>query len=190
MAIHLIDNGLSLYGSTVRFLAGESAGACLAFATAFHLMRERPAHQLAGILSTFGHFDLTLSSPSVSLAKRTPIINNESMRRFAEAYVPDTTLEERKNPLVSPLFEDLRGLADMREGGKLPPALFMVGSVDPLVDDTVVMAARWMGTGSQAVVRVWAGMPHGFTALPCRQAGEAWEVMGEFVRGRMAGQCA
>ena len=42
--------------------------------------------------------------------------------------------EERRDPDISPLYADL---SDM------PPALFLVGTADPLLDDTLFMERRW-----------------------------------------------
>ena len=45
---------------------------------------------------------------------------------------------------------------------KLPPALFTVGTEDPLLDDSVVMATKWCMAGGKGVLKVYPGSPHGF----------------------------
>lgn len=181
-AEYLFDHAEAKYGNKTIFMGGESAGCCLAAATAFRLIRSRPQLSLAGLLFTFGQFDLTLSSPSVSISRRPLVINAESMAHFAEAYAPDTSVEERKDPLMSPLFDDLQALADASSTRRLPPALFIVGSIDPLLDDTLLMSVKWMMTGSEAVVKVFPGLPHGFTSMPCKEAGEAAAIQINFVQ--------
>ena len=53
---------------------------------------------------------------------------------FADCFLPGMTDEERRAPGVSPLYADLRDL---------PPALFSCGTLDPLLDDSLFMEARW-----------------------------------------------
>jgi len=166
VATHLVDNGESLFGAPLRILVGESAGGCLAAQTAFHLIRQRPSHPMAGMVLPYGWFDLTLNLPSMVDFKRQLIISTKSMREFAEAYTPGMSIEERRRPEVSPLYEDLHGLAKAAAGGKLPRALFLVGTEDPLLDDTVLMSAKWLATGSEAVVQVYPGAPHVFNIVP------------------------
>jgi acetyl esterase/lipase len=44
----------------------------------------------------------------------------------------------------------------------LPPALFTVGDLDPLRDDSILMAARCQLAGSHAEVDVWPEGGHAF----------------------------
>lgn len=47
----------------------------------------------------------------------------------------------------------------------LPPALVLVGSVDGFVDECVDFAGRLLHAGVPTDLRVYAGAPHGFTAV-------------------------
>ncbi|MFD0527813.1 alpha/beta hydrolase [Kitasatospora arboriphila] len=58
---------------------------------------------------------------------------------------------------MSPLFADLTGL---------PPARIVVGTEDPLLDDSLFLAARWRAAGGRAHLGVVAGAMHGFTLFP------------------------
>jgi acetyl esterase len=51
-----------------------------------------------------------------------------------------------RNPRLSPLYADLAGL---------PPALFTVGSLDPLLDDSLFMSERWKAADNEAELDVW-----------------------------------
>jgi alpha/beta hydrolase fold len=57
---------------------------------------------------------------------------------------------------VSPLYADLTGL---------PPVLFSCGTLDPLLDDTLFMAARWRTAGGEAQLAIYPGAPHEFLNL-------------------------
>jgi len=59
----------------------------------------------------------------------------------------------RGEPEVSPLMADLGGLV---------PALFQVGTSDPLLDDTLFMARRWEAAGNPAELAVYPGGVHAF----------------------------
>jgi acetyl esterase/lipase len=66
------------------------------------------------------------------------------------------TIDDRKSSKVSPIYNDL---------SRLCPALFMVGTEDPLIDDCVLMHFRWLRAGNQATLRFIPGGAHGFTLL-------------------------
>lgn len=185
-AEYLVDHGEE-YGGKLLFIGGESAGSCLSAVTAFQLMRSRPAHRLAGVVFPYGQFDLTLALPKVSLSERPLVINSEAMQRFQGAYAPGTSVEERKNPLMSPLYEDMQGLAAAAAGGKLPPALFFVGTEDALLDDTLLMSVKWQITGSEAIVKIYPGQAHGFTAFPVKAAQDAIALQIQFVNEKLEG---
>jgi len=52
------------------------------------------------------------------------------MRWFGDQFLPGMSPEERREPDVSPLYADLSLLC---------PALFLVGTAYPLLDDTLFM---------------------------------------------------
>ena len=70
-----------------------------------------------------------------------------------------------RDPDVSPLQGDLRGL---------PPALFTVGTRDPLLDDSLFMAARWAAAGNATDLAVWPGGAHVFVGFPGTLTEQAW----------------
>ena len=72
--------------------------------------------------------------------------------------------DKRDDPDVSPLRADLRNL---------PPALFTIGTLDPLLDDSLFMHARWVAAGNTSELAVYPGGVHGFTAYDFGLAREA-----------------
>jgi acetyl esterase/lipase len=138
-------------------IGGESAGAHLAVLT---LLRLRDLHgvrdgfRAANLV--FGAFDLS-GTPSRRLLADALVLTQEGMDWFIGNFLPGLDAEQRRDPSISPLYADLSGL---------PPALFTVGTADPLLDDTLFMAARWDAAGNAAELLVYADAVHGFTAYP------------------------
>ena len=187
-AEYLVDHGKGEYGAELLFLGGESAGGCLTALTAFQLMRSRPTHQLAGLVLPFGEFDLTLNLPQVSSYTRPLVINLSSLQRFNDAYIPGMSIVERRSALVSPLYEDMKALVSSLPSKALPPALFLCGTEDALLDDTLLMSMKWMIAGGEAVVKIYPGAPHGFTIFPgLKVAQEAAAVTMQFVQEKLEG---
>ncbi|KAI0456727.1 Alpha/Beta hydrolase protein [Xylaria acuta] len=185
VAQYLIDYGEERFGQKLRFMTGDSAGACLAAAAAFSLMRSRPAYQLAGFLFHFGQFDVTLGLPQVSSYHKPLMINAKELQHFADAYTPEMSAQNRKDPSISPLYEDMQSLAAAAPTKKLPPALFHVGTDDPFVDENILMSAKWQITGSEAVLKFYPGSPHGFTLLGGKAAADCAATNVQFVKEKL-----
>lgn len=183
MAEYLLEHAQSVYGVKLALLVGESAGANLAAATAFHILRTQPstANQLTRLCFFFGHFDNTLGLPYMNTFQRNMVINRERMERFRDAYLPNHNPSEWRSPLASPIYEDMQSIVEKLPEKKLPSALFVCGDQDPLLDDTILMSTKWMSTGSQACVKIFAGMPHGFTMFPNDAAKEANAIVDQFL---------
>lgn len=93
----------------------------------------------------------------------------------ANAYAGDAPLDD---PLVSPLYADLRGL---------PPLLLQVGSDEILLDDSRRLVERARDVGVTADVHVFDGLWHVFQAFPVvPEAKRAWREIGAFIRRHTA----
>jgi acetyl esterase len=146
----LLDAAGARFGTTALAIGGTSAGATLAVTTLLRLRDRGLADRFAGAVLQFGTYDLS---------GRTPAGRRIADEYFLEAYVG--SVADRTVPDVSPVFGDLRGL---------PPALLVVGALDVLLEDNLVMAARLAAAGVDVDLRVYPESPHGFTGHPTGMA--------------------
>ena len=161
VATWLLEHAAEHFGTDRLLIGGESAGGYMAAAVLLRLRDElHAADRVDGANLVFGVFDwgLSPSQRGVRATDGPDMLDPEGIALFGECYLPATTLEERRDPSVSPAFADLRGL---------PPALFSVGTADHLLDDTLTTAARWAAAGNEVDLFVAPDMPHGFPAFPC-----------------------
>ena len=80
--------------------------------------------------------------------------------------------EQLQNPQYSPLYADLQ---------HLPPALFTVGTADPLIDDTYFMEARWRLAGNKTFLAIYPESSHAFNFFPSQMAKAANEKMFQWI---------
>jgi len=163
IAEYLIDNSEKDFGGKVLFMGGESAGGHLTAVTFFHLLTSRPDFRFKGLLFNYGAFDIAGFLPQGYHFPSGLVLDLEIMNNFIGAYTPNTSESERRDPKISPFFTDLNALS---QKGLLPPALFCCGTLDPLLDDSVFFATKWMISGAEAILKIYPGAPHGFTLFP------------------------
>jgi acetyl esterase/lipase len=175
-ALWLVEQGAAELGIPAGRLAigGESAGAHLAATT---LLRLRDRHGIAGAFRAanlvFGVYDLSMTPSARRWGARNLVLSGPIMEWFSGGFVPGIEREARRDASMSPLYADLRGM---------PPALFTVGALDPLLDDSLFMAARWAASGAPSRLRVWPEGVHGFTAFPLAIARTAQDAQLDFLR--------
>ncbi len=154
----LVEHAAAEFGTERLLIGGDSAGAHL---TVLTLLRLRDRHGITGAFRAahllFGAYDLSMT-PSVRLFGPRPLlINTDGLRGAYEMFTPGMGAEQRRDPEVSPLFADLAGM---------PPARIVVGTEDPLLDDSLFLARRWESAGAPVRLDVIAGAMHGFTLFP------------------------
>jgi len=152
-ALWLLEHAETCFGTARLAIGGASAGATLAMTTLLRLRERGVAHAFAGAALQFGSYDLSGQTPAGRLL---------ADQFFIRAYLGHVA--DRTHPDISPVYGDLRGL---------PPALLVVGSLDMLLEDNLVMAARLSAAGGEVDVRVYPECPHGFTSFPTAMAGAA-----------------
>ena len=168
----IIENAEAEFGTTRLTIGGESAGANLAAATLQRVRDEAGYTDWRGANLVYGVYQPS-GTPSVKHWERHGyVLDRETMEWFGEHYLGDLDVPY-DDPRLAPLHGDL---ADM------PPALFTVGTLDPLLDDTLFMAARWAAAGVDTRLGVYPGGVHAFDAFPTDIGLRARTRMHEFIR--------
>ncbi len=176
----LLEGGAAELGVPPRFaIGGESAGAQLAVVT---LLRLRDRHGIVGAFFAanlvFGAFDLTGTPSRYLWGDRQLLLTGPALTWFLRCFAGTRDSEALRDPDLSPLYADL---------SDLPPALFTVGTADPLLDDSLFMAARWEAAGNRADLRVYEEGCHAFTAFPLAVAQLANAAQLGFLRDALDG---
>ena len=162
-------------GIEARHIAvgGDSAGGNLTITLINRLRAAGEEQPLCAWLAS-PWTDLTMSGGSLEAKDHIdPLIHKPYLEELASAYAPPPL--RRKDPLISPLFSDLRGF---------PPVLIQVGSEETLLDDSVRFA-RSLGLADVSVtLQVWPHMIHAWPMWNAKltEGRQALEQMGEFVR--------
>ncbi len=156
-------------------LAGESAGAHLAASLLLALREEGLADRVAGAALAYGIYDLRGTPSMRNWGERFLILSTPIVDWFVGNLMGEG---DRADPAASPLLADLSGL---------PPALFQVGTADPLLDDSLFMAARWQAAGGRAALDIAPGGVHAYDQFDLGIAEAAAARRAAFLRSRLAG---
>lgn len=153
-------------------VAGDSAGGGLAVA-ALLAIREAKLPMPAAAVPISPWADLEGTGDSIrTRAARDVMVTQENLAQSAKQYYGTNS---PKNPLVSPVHADFRGL---------PPMLIHVGDAEILLDDATRVAERAKAAGVKVELEVWPDMPHVWHVfakiLPEGQ--QAIDKVGRFVR--------
>jgi acetyl esterase/lipase len=134
-------------------------------------MRDRHGFTgFCGAVLTYGAYDLSMTPCARNWGERKLILTTPLMRWFNENYVPSGNYTD---PDISPLYADLSGM---------PPAFFTVGTLDPLIDDSLFMHTRWLAAGNPAELAIYSGGIHAFDAFPIELSGKANARIRTFIK--------
>ncbi|MET0290021.1 MAG: alpha/beta hydrolase fold domain-containing protein [Pseudoxanthomonas sp.] len=133
-------------------LGGDSAGGSLALGAALTLRDAGEPDTVKALLSLYGGFTPDCL-PAALQRHGTPqdMLSGEEIQAFWNQYV--THERDKRDPYLSPLLADLRGL---------PPVFVQVGQCDVLVDQNLQLAGALLAAGVQVQAKVYAGAPHSF----------------------------
>jgi epsilon-lactone hydrolase len=162
------------YKPTRIVISGDSAGGGLTIA-ALLAIRDASLPMPAAAVPISPWTDLEGTGESVrTRAARDVMVTQENLGHSAKQYYGAS---DPKNPLVSPIHADFRGL---------PPMLIHVGDAEILLDDATRVAERAKAAGVKVDLEVWDDMPHVWHVfakiLPEGQ--QAIDKIGKFVIAR------
>jgi acetyl esterase len=143
--------GRSLGIDTARLaVGGDSAGGNLALATLLALRHRDGTRVRAGVL-VYGMFAADPRSPSQrEFGDGRYLLSTEDTEWFWRCYLNHDG--ERDDPRAVPLRAELGGL---------PPLFIAAAELDPLLDDSAMLAARLKGEAQHYHWRLWPGLAHG-----------------------------
>ena len=130
-------------------VGGDSAGGNLTLALVGEL--KRAGEDLPGALWLLSPWiDLTMSGATlVSKSAVDPLIQKGYLEELTTAFAPANM--DRKDPRLSPLYADLKGL---------PPTLIQIGSAETLLDDAVRLVAAAGAADVSTTLEIWPHMIH------------------------------
>jgi acetyl esterase/lipase len=174
-ALWLVENAGRELGVERFAIGGESAGAHLAAVTAIRIRDRHAMTPFRAANLVYGVYDLGFTPSVRNWGERNLVLSTPIIEWFSNHFIPDRA--QRRMPDASPLYADLR---------RLPPALFSVGTLDPLLDDSLFMSARWAAAGNRAELAVYPGGVHGFNLFPTPLGARANQRAQAFVAAAFA----
>jgi acetyl esterase len=175
-ALWLANNAKSEFGSDWLSIGGESAGATLSVPT---LVRLRDKHGFTGFKAanlSYGNYDTTMTPSQKWIGEDGIFLQTRDIQYCTSLYAPDPKV--RRDPDMSALYANLRDM---------PPALFTVGTLDPFLDDSLFVYARWIAAGNEAELAVYPGGVHGFNMFPYTIAKDANARIDAFLKAQLRG---
>ena len=143
-------------------LSGESAGAQLILLAALRMIRSSKNNNnysgcIAALNLVYGVYDLAGTYLLQIDGDKSAPLSGKELQWMMELHIPSFLKENRTSPELSPFYAD-----DDFNNGLLPPALFTVGTADPLLDDTILMASKYAQSRSnQTKLAICTGGQHG-----------------------------
>jgi acetyl esterase/lipase len=109
----------------------------------------------------YGCYDIAMTPSARNWGERNLVLNTPIIRWFCDSFAGAF---DRRDPDLSPLLADL---------ARLPRLLLSVGTLDPLLDDTLFLYSRALAAGNRTELALYAGGIHAFNAFPIPLAREA-----------------
>ena len=147
----LADNGAAwgLDGNRI-VVGGASAGASVAFGAAFELRARRP-DLIKGVVSIYGVVDDALDTDSMrDLGSGDFILQTAGVGQIYDDYMAGA---DRSDGRAFAAKGDLQGL---------PPAFVAAAELDPIRDDSLLLAERLAAAGQPHTLKVYPGVMHTF----------------------------
>jgi len=169
----LVTNAQKEFGTDRLFISGASVGGQLAAVTTLYIRDSLHAiDKVRGVNLIYGFFDLSRTPSNRMVTDSTPMVPRKYLNDLFKLIFPGWSQEKLRDPRYSPLYADLKNL---------PPALFTIGTADPLLDDTYFMEARWRTAGNKTYLATYPESPHGFNYFPIKMAEAANKKMCDWI---------
>jgi acetyl esterase/lipase len=133
-------------------------------------MLHRHGVRFCGANLVYGIYDVSGVPSHTDHDHRNLILDSQSIAWFTDCFAPDAA--RRRDPDLSPLYAKLEGA---------PPALFTVGTLDPLFDHSLFLYARWLAAGNPAEIQIFPGAPHGFDSFPTPEGAQSVARIDDFL---------
>ncbi|MBM3218734.1 MAG: alpha/beta hydrolase [Candidatus Rokubacteria bacterium] len=132
-------------------IGGDSAGANLSAATILTLRDDRAPVRFRAVLLLYGRFTHEDTPAITAWGTRDLVLSRHVMDWFKDHYVGDRGRAE--DPYLNPLVGDLH---------HFPPSILVVGTLDPLLDDSRLFAAALEKAGVRTELHVYEDGLHAF----------------------------
>jgi len=150
-----LNDGVGAYGALLKHrkprdvvILGDAGGAGLAAALVMRL-RDEGLPTPGGLILLTPEVDLTESGDTFASLMGIDPVFTASLLPVSRLYAGQAELTD---PLVSPIFGDVRGF---------PPTLVQSGTRDVLLSSAVTLHRKLRRANVRAELHVWEGMPHG-----------------------------
>lgn len=170
--MYLLDNG---YNPNNIIIAGHSAGAGLSIALAM-LLRDKCIKLPRCLVLASPWADLTQKGLSYTKNRDKDVLFGSSRKEaINEMALPTTYSNDLYNPLVSPVFGDLRNL---------PSMLIQCGSYEMLLSDSIEIEKKIKKTDGNIILNIYKAMWHDFYTKrdDFKEAKLAWKEISKFVK--------
>ncbi len=167
---HFLDDDTTSQYSDKIVVCGESAGANLLVGALVRLRSHKNFSRIRGAFLNYGTFDLTGTESLRAAADHGRFLDLQAARWFTQLYIDN---RDAKNPEVSPAFANLQGL---------PPACFLVGDEDPVVDDSRLLHRRWQEAGNTACLQIVPAGLHGMLEMRTPLTALARDTLAQSIR--------
>jgi monoterpene epsilon-lactone hydrolase len=157
-------------------LCGVSAGGNIILGSTLK-MRDQGLPLPGAIVAMSPSTDVAFEGDTTfTLGDRDPLLDLETIRWFAKAYLGGT---DPRNPYVSPVHGDYRKA--------FPPTLLQVGTRELLLSAAVRQYQAMRSSGRDAVLDVYEGMPHGWPLMiwSAPEGRAIYKRAGEFLMDRL-----
>jgi len=167
--------------------------------TILYLLKTRPEFAFQGAAFVYGLFDWSIL-PSARDWTTPLVMRTANIEHFREAYLGSRTASELRDPAISPLYHEVfryprshigkqgEVMGGWESRAKLPRALFLCGTLDPVIDDNVLMSFRYQVAGGEAIVKFVEGGGHSLLMFPEERYEPATKgkgILKEFLQARL-----